>query len=371
MFITLGRLVFKKNIILNIIVIIQLGIALIISIILIGTYNKMYQAYNYTYNYSEDTVFFSPMKINGSPVINVDFEYLQLNNISMEFLSKKFDGKTADILCYDEKTFNGLKKQLKSGVWASSLISNGMIECVAIDDIFSIGDTFSEQIKENIFTFIVVGKLAKNSLVISSSRSSYLMQADMLFYEYSSIGKAVICSNSSIAEATGNYGNALIFFNNADENIKNKTIENLRNSGNAITMETIRENTDNELVLTVKGFLPLAICFAIMGLIAIIGMSLLNILKNSDVFSAYFICGMNRKNAFLLNLGYMIWMIFGIIIATLILFILCSVFDIINKLNYLPGVNQICFSVLFLTLITLIATSISFAFLKRENISKS
>lgn len=372
MFMSLGKILFRKKLLLNIIVIIQLGIALIISNVLIGSYNKVYQAYDQTYHYSDDTVFFAPMKINGAAVINVDFEYLELNNIDFEYLPKEFDGSRANVLCYGENTFNGLNKQLKSGTWPSSLLSNGKIECVTLNKMLSIGDTFVEQIGEETFSFIVVGKMDNNPLVLSSSRSSHLMQADMLFYDYSinRSSKAIICCNASIAEAIGTYGNALLFFNNVEDNIKNVAIENLRNTGNVIKMETIRQNSDDELSQIIKSFLPLVVCFSLMGMIAIVGMSLLNILKNKDVFSVYFICGMNKKEEFLLNLGYMMWMVLGVAIVTLILFIACNIFGVIDKLSYLSGFNQLVFSMIYLLLVTLFAAGSSLIFLNHANISE-
>ncbi len=371
MFLTQGKMLFRKNFWLNLIVVFQIGLALIMMNIILGTYNKVNQAYDFTYEYSSDSAFFTPMRISGNIDINLDFNYLNSTNTKFEFLSKRLEGNFSSIFSYGERTCEGLKGQLKSGKWFNQAEITSDIECVIIGNRFSIGDNFTEKVGNRTFSFIVVGKLGNSAVLISPSKSSASMQADMLFYDHVSKrdGLAIICCSQIVAEAAGTYGNAFVYFDSNNHETKDVVIDYINNTGNIITMDQIRQNSDEELSFMLKAYLPLAVCFATMGFISLIGISVLNILKNKSVYSVYFICGMNKKDGFLLNLGYMFWIVLGIIIVTLILFILCNLVGIIDNTTYMTSSNQFMLSGAFLLIVSLIIAAISSMILKPKSIS--
>ncbi len=367
MYISLGRMLFSKNALLNIIVVFQLGVALIISNILIGSYNKTYQAYSFTENYADNAAFFSPMRIGTETEVNIDYNMLADEGTEIEFLSKIAEGEKTNIFCYGEKTFTGLASQLTAGKRITGARADGFIHCISIGNKYSVGESFTETVGDKAFSFLVTGVISGSAMVISPSRSSSVMRADMLFYEYDAgeDGHAVICSSESLADAVGTYGNALVF------GVTDRSAEQLKKTGKVITMAEIRSNSDEELSLEIKSYLPLAICFGLLGFASAVSMAIMNILGNKKVFSVYFVCGMSRKDSVFLNLGYMLWMIFGIIITTLILFIFGNLTGIINDGGYLAGVNNFIFSLGYILSALAITSAMSFAILKPSDISES
>ena len=66
-----------------------------------------------------------------------------------------------------------------------------------------------------------------------------------------------------------------------------------------------------------------------------------------------------KKDGFLLNLGYMCWMILGIAITTVVLFVLFALVGTVDSANYLVGINQFVFSIGYLTVIAVLTALIS------------
>lgn len=367
MFMSLGRLLFDKKRLLNIIVIIQLGIALTIANVLIGNYNKIHQAYNFTKNYDDSAGFFTLALINTELETSIDYDLLDAENSSIEFFAKSVEGSKSQIFCYGENTCEGLKSQLSAGEWSPDGQSVGVIDCVIIGSGYKIGDTFSEKVGSKTFSFRVSGTLGDKAMIIDPGRSSSSMSAERLFYEYDSAknGTAIICFSDALADAAGTYGNSFVF------GLTDISAEHLGNRGNLFTMPEIRENSDEDLSYTVSGFLPLAIAFCLMGLVAAICMACMNLLANKKVFDVYFIVGMSKLDAFFLNLGYMCWVIFGIVILTLVLFILCNLTGITDGESYLAGFNNFLFSLGYLLAIALGTSAASLLILKPSDISKN
>ena len=368
MFMSLGRLLFDKKRLLNIIVIIQLGIALTISNVLIGNYNKTHQAYDFTESYDDSVAFFTTLThFNGESEINIDYDILDAENTSIEFFSKRVEGRKAQIFCYGENTCVGLKSQLSAGEWSIDKNCGTVIDCVVIGSGYKVGDTFTEMVGSETFTFRVSGTLGDKAMIISLSRSSSVMNSNMLFYEYNANknGTAIICSSDALSDAAGTYDNGLVF------GLTDVSADHLGNSGKIFNMIKLRENSDEELSYNSSLLFPLAIAFCLMGLVAAICMAFMNLLANKKVFDVYFIVGMRRMDAFLLNLGYMCWVIFGIVIVTVALFILCNLTGITDTESYLAGFNNFLFSLGYLLTIALVTSAASLLILKPSDISKS
>lgn len=367
MFMSLGRLLFDKKRLLNIIVIIQLGIALIIANVLIGNYNKIYQSYNFTKNYDDSVGFFTLELIKTEPETSIDYDLLATENTYIEFFARRVEGSRAQIFCYGENTCEGLKSQLKKGEWSIDKNCGTVIDCVVIGNGYEIGDTFTESVGSKTFTFRVSGTLGDKAMIINPGRRSSVMSAEMLFYEYNANknGTAIICSSDALSDAAGTYGDSLAF------GLTDISDEHLRNRGNLFTMPEMRKNSDEDLSYTASGFLPLALAFCLVGLASAVCMAFMNLLANKKVFDVYFRVGMRKIDAFLLNLGYMCWVIFGIVIVTLFLFIFCNLTGITDSESYLAGFNNYLFSLGYLLAIAFGTSASSLLILKPTDISKS
>ncbi len=369
MFMSLGRLLFDKKRLLNIIVIIQLGISLTIANLLIGNYNKMHQAYDFTKSFDDSVAFFTALKPFGEELnINIDYDIINAENTTIELFSKKIEGSGTQIFCYGKNTCNGLiKNQIKKGEWPSNINSDGVIDCVVIGNGYEIGDTFTEGMGNETFSFRVSGTLGSKAMIINPSRASSSMTAEQLFYEYNANknGTAIICSSKSLSSAAGTYNNGLVF------DLTDNSTEHLNSLGKIFNMAKLRENSIEELSYNSSLFFPLAICFCLIGIVTAICMTFMNLLANEKVFDVYFRVGMRKLDAFLLNLGYMCWIIFGIIIITSILFLLCCLTDIISRDSYLASFNNLLFSIGYMLLIAFGTSAASMLVLKPTDISKN
>lgn len=360
MFMILGKILFKKKLWLNLIVILQLAFVLTVANVLIGNFNKTHKMSEFTKYYEDSTAFFSPMRIDGEAKIVIDYDLLAKEGTSIEFLPNKIEGNKVQIFCYGTNTIKGLKAQLKSGEWPTEQRTDGYVNCVVVGNKYKIGDTFSETIGGKSFSFRVCGSVGNRATLISSSKSSYTMSADFLFFDYNATksGSAIICSLDEIANQASTRGNAMVFF--TTEN----SVEHLKNTGKVFNMQQLQNNSNENLFWVTKSFLPLAICFCLVGVVAVIGMACMNILANKQVFEVFFVCGMNKRDGFLLNLGYMCWMIFGIMIATVVLFGFCAFVGTIDSANYLVGINNFVFSVGYLIIIAVLTALTSLPILK-------
>lgn len=304
------------------------------------------------------------MKIGSGYVADIDYALIEREGATIEFLPSKIEGNSVNIFSYGIQTCEGLKPQLKSGAWISER-TDGVSECVVIGNKYKIGDTFSEKVGNKTFSFFVTGSLGKTATVISSSRSSSAMRADMLFYEYDSNknGTAVICCSSEVIDASGTYGNAFVFGSTE------AVCEHLLDTGNVFSMAEIRNNSDEELSLKIKSFLPLAICFAIMGLIATVGMVCMNLLGNKRITDVYFTCGMSRKESVLLTLGYMCGIVFAEIIVSAVIYLVCRLAFIDNSV-YQAKINNYIFSDAFLMFEIVVSVLISLITIKPSDVSE-
>ncbi len=363
MFMMLGKMLFQKRLWLNLVVILQLAFVLTAANVLIGNFNKSHEVSELTKYYEESTAFFSPMRINGEAEIAIDYDLLAKEGTLIEFLPYKAEGNNVQVFCYGTNTLKGLKTQLKVGEWPTEQHTNGYINCVIIGNKYNVGDVFSDVIGGKTFPFRVCGSIGEKATLISPSRNSYTMGADFLFFDYNATksGSAVICCSDEIANQTGTRGNAMVFFTTA------ASAEHLQNTGKVFSMQQLRNNTNEELLWVTKSFLPLAICFCLIGGIAVIGMACMNILADRQVFEVYFRYGMTKKDGFLLNLGFMCWIILGIIIVTVVLFCLCALAEIIDSTNYLIGMNHFVFSAGYLMAIAVLSALTSLPMLKYLN----
>ena len=355
MFMILGKLLLKKKLWLNLIVILQLAFVLTVANVLIGNFNKSHKNSELTKCYEDSTAFFSPMRIDGEAQIDIDYELLKKEGTQIEFLPNKIEGDQVQIFCYGTHTFQGLRSQLETGEWPIEQYSDGYVNCIVIGNKYSIGDIFAEEIDGRTVSFRVCGSVGEKATLISPSKSSYSMSADLLFFDYnaSKSGSAIICSSDEIANPVKTRGNAMVFY--TTEN----SVAHLQNTGKVFGMQQLRNNSNEELLWVIKSFLPLAVCFCLMGAVAVVGMACMNILANRQVFEVYFRCGMTKKDGFLLNLGYMCWMILGIAITTVVLFVLFALVGTVDSANYLVGINQFVFSIGYLTVIAVLTALIS------------
>lgn len=369
MFMWLGKLLFDKKRLLNIIVILQLGIALTLANVLIGNYNKMLQAYGFTEIFDDSVAFFTTMKpINEENKTNIDYDLLDSEGTEIEFFSRKAEGSKTQIFAYGKNTCNILiNTQIKDGEWSPEASSNGEIECTVIGSGYQVGETFTQTVGNKTFSFRVKGILGSRAMIINSSRKSSSMTAEMLFYEYNATknGTAIICLSDSLLSTVESYENGLVF------DITDRSENYLASLGRVFDMTKLRENSTEELSYNSSLFLPLAICFCLMGIVAAICMAFMNLLANKKVFQVYFRVGMRKTDAFLLNLGYMCWIIIGVVITTAILFIFCYLTGIIDGDGYLPGINNFLFSLGYLLSIAIITSTTSIAVLLPTDISKN
>lgn len=366
MYLGLGRLLCKQHKLLNFIVIAQLAVALLIGNILVGNYNKSAEPIAFLSAFDDDAAFFSPLTIAGKPKADIDYNLLSGEGTTIEFLPKKAETMFFDVFCYGQKTCEVLKKQLRKGQWTPNDNDNE-IACVTIGNGYDIGESFSAQIKGVSFSFKVVGTLGRKAMLINSSRNSSYMRADTLLAEYDSAksGTAVVCCSKELAAHVGTYGNAMVF------DVSSNAAQHLGNNGKLTSARQMRDNSVEDLKLSVQSYLPLAICFGACGFLSVVSMTCLNLLKDKKVYDVYFVCGMNKKDAFGINFGYMVWIIACVVVMTLALYVLCALAGIVNSSVYLVKPNQFILSAAYLLLLVVVASVLSLTVIKQRNISES
>ena len=361
MYMSLGRLLFERKRLLNTIVIIQLGIALAIGNLLIGNFDRAYASREFTEIFDDRTAFFTTLKHPyGEDATEIDYALLDSEGASLEPFVRKVEGSKTQIFAYGEKTARILiDSQLKEGEWQDPA-TVGTIDCAIIGGGYRLGETFSQSVGDKSLVFRVVASLGSSATVINTSRASSSMTADRLFYEYNAnkSGTAIICLSEPFA-AAGTYENGMVF------NLTDGAEEYLNSIGKVFDMARLCENSREELTHSSGLLLPLFIFFCLMGLVSAVCMEFMNILANKGIFTVYFRVGMTRRDAFLINLGYMTWIIIGVIAAATVIFLLGWLSEIIDRDAFSLGIGNLLFSLGYL-LTTAAGTSlVSLAVLRK------
>lgn len=138
MFLSLGRLLYKKHFLLNLILVAQLTVALLIGNTLVGNYNKAEAPVSFLDAFDDGTAYFTPLSIGGKVDLDIDYELLKNSGTTIEFLPKTVETMSANIYCYGQKTCNVLKNQLQKGQWTPSE-TDGKINCITIGNAYATG----------------------------------------------------------------------------------------------------------------------------------------------------------------------------------------------------------------------------------------
>ena len=111
----------------------------------------------------------------------------------------------------------------------------------------------------------------------------------------------VIIQNDAVYEYAGEVNGNLFLF--PSEGTDGRTLsDSLKNEAWSCTYDELVDNTREEFRLTVSSYVPFLLCFLIMGSVGLLCHSLLYIYLNRHRDAVYRLCGMSRRDSFVINL---------------------------------------------------------------------
>lgn len=244
-----------------------------------------------------------------------DMQYLPI------YISHNDDKIRSNAITYPRNDFK-YKPVLQYGKWIEDVkLEDDIYPAVISSDLikyFKIGDRFSATVLGRQYKFEVCGVLKKPNLVLHFNVGGSQLNWSNLFEEYENIILTNHIIDKNSVNENRNYGNAadeldsyllvgrptsvvVKLEDNLSDEEKKKTLSNLLNYGSLLSFEEINETT-RELIRdkTIKYTINYSLLI-IMGLMGIIGVSVLNSIKELSVYSIWYLCGSKWRNIFALN----------------------------------------------------------------------
>lgn len=376
MYIKFGFKLFKKNILLNIIIILQLSITIILTNVMVSRYNGFNEVLSLTKDFSLENTYLYMPAVNqdrfNERIINIQ-ELLEKykNEITLEqTMPSNFDsddGNKYEIIGYGEKMSECLNMPIKKGCWFNDVETDDYIPCVALGmhelgDIINLSLVYesdedledkkhdglnekdfinkeSTQISEDDLTnnknndvnngvnvqFKVVGIIDYNSNILKFMTSSNNPSLDVLFEKNSSDKQILLFNQRDLNKFNVNtvfnqYQNSILYLNSNNPQTVQNIVEDFQDQMWLISFKQAHTESIDQLLTQIEGILPLIISIFLVGIVSMLCLTLLNTYNNMRIFSIYYLCGMNWKSNILICLGYVFFQIFGTISLTAILF---------------------------------------------------
>ncbi|MDD6489692.1 MAG: hypothetical protein PUG48_07755 [Clostridia bacterium] len=391
MYLKFGFGIFSKNLIANIILIIQLTCSIITLNITLGLYNNVYSKLDVLSGFDRNNTLygFSENIINSEE--NSDLTDL-LNNADSEpikycYMSDTENGSYIYGCAYGKNTSNALKIPLTEGNWYSdSEKDSDTVNAVVMNNSrYSVGNVYDIGMYDlnsgetKTVKFKITGKIDKNTAVIFGVTTSNLINSKVLFSNFNGedIGADTLflfdSEDSNISEFLSCTPSLFIYADNETE--VQKYAGQFNKFGNIFTMQEIYDNTLNGMKSELHSVFPIAISVLLIGIIGIQCLIVLNTTKNKKMFSIYFICGMKWRDCIKICLGHIMCIFIGALFLVLTIYFVAdftNTFSAVNIMicsnNFLAttGIFALVFIISFLTTRLMLSNSSPVKCLKNE-----
>lgn len=360
---------FRKNIVMNIFIVLQVAVSLVITAVMISTISIRSQYYTpFKDIFTSNGMF---LKFTSSPNFDTSqmniYDFLDNDDILSEcpdaeniyscynlfgYIDSFNSGESYMFQSYDNEWIKRYEPEMAEGRWLTSSVSSNQIEVVVSENDYgvNVGDVLSftafnypEEVK---FTGKVVGVFKDNAKVIGGYLYDY-GSADMNFnslyypFNHQIEGQiAILASHTAIQNIT-NDSELMFDTDYAVQPISSSVIitypddvsseqieadkEKLLQYGyaNAVTLDELNDNSIEYLLEKAEMFFPIIIILFILASVSSISSSALIARKNLKNYALYYVSGLQWKHCSAVNLLHsIISLILSVFSALVVLLII-------------------------------------------------
>jgi hypothetical protein len=384
----LGFNLFCRNIILNLILILQLTVSLVLINMTLGQVNAQRLTLGYFENIArEKGAYFMPSiedllamrvdTIDTAERYSVLDELTNVKTISAVYQYAFYtDGNKNNLFegyGYDGYISETVKFPLSKGVWYTDLaVEEGIVPVVVSSekDGLALGQTIPVKIHhpspgKATVQLKVVGIMRPPPYLLHYTVSGNIISGNDIFERYNESYQGaplIMFSRDALAEYQDYYyarnNNTLVFF---DENISEadyrRNIETLSNRGFVQTIDKMYILARQEINDNMNAMLPFIICTLSISTVGLVSLTILNTILQRKVFAIYYLCGSKWKNCFYILLAYLLVVTLLSLVLLLVLFYLAVLNGTVYTMGLYISLNNVLttlgvyLAVMFLSLI--------------------
>lgn len=330
MYLRLGFHIFSKNLIANIILIIQLAVSIILLNIVMGIYNEANSKLEILSGFDLDNTVYQCLvdELISEPNIGKYKEKLAVSDdIKIEPImagTATSEYGSACCVAYGNNTSASMRLPMKSGLWYDDCEKeDGCINAVVLGDSrYKIGDVYEmtffdySSSSEKTYSFKITGIADENTGVVMGNKAANILNTKVMFETFDKTeygGDALLLFDYQDLDIEERLfcQPSLFAFSENGASMSEKDIDAFKGFGSTFTMRNIYDNTKEELKSEIHGVLPIAIAITFIGIIGIICLVILNTLKSRRAFAVYFICGMRWKSCIKIIIGHILCIFAG------------------------------------------------------------
>lgn len=340
MYLNYGFHIFSKNLIANIILIIQLTVSIILMNITLGLYNEAYSKLDVLSGFNSDSVVYQNSSDKLLSEQNIEEYKKELNitdNIKLEPIMNGFsssDNGAVMFCAYGSNTSRSMRLTIKSGQWYEDCKKDTeYINTVVYGSSkYNVGETYTMKLcnfateEQKAFKFKITGIIDEKTGVILGNTGSNSISVKEMFETFNSenYGADYLFlfnyeDNSDIKNYL-TFSSSLFAYSNDNSAISTQDINNMKKLGQTFTIREISDNTKDGLQSEMHSVFPSAISITLIGVIGIICLIILNTIKCKKVFAVYFICGMKWKDCLKIIICHILCIFIGTVFLVAVAF---------------------------------------------------
>lgn len=338
-YLALGFNIFYRNIILNLILIVQLTVAIGLINMTLGQVNARYLTLTYFEPFAaEKGVYFMPSIIDMLAGHVQTDDTTEKHEILAELADVKIistvysynfvkDGALLRAVGYDSFTADRIRFALRKGTWFTGYAAEeGEVPVVVSSESkgLKLGQSipvgfYRHASKEKpLIQIKVVGVLKPPPYLLRYNTGGNVISCNDIFERHNESfheGPVLLFENSALAEqgrpefAREDVYNIVFFSESISEADYQKNIAILSNHGFVQTLDQMHSLGRKEIDDSIKSMLPYIIGILSIAIVGIVSLNILNTFLHIKTFAIYYLCGSRWKNCFYISLGYSLWIV--------------------------------------------------------------
>lgn len=367
----LGYKLFKKNLFTSIFIIIQLIVSILLLNVTIGLINSSYAKLNVFTKFDlENTIYYMnnllptdeditniQKKCSNTLIEPIKYTYMSVDN-----------GMTITYGCaYGEKTSKNLNVRLKKGKWYYDVEKeNGIINAVAmygsnykLNEIYTILVQNKDASDIDEYKFKITGLVDSSTGLVFGEVGSTAMDANYLFQKFeigfNGLSDYLLFSSEDKDIKDQLNSTTSLFIYTQEKSQYNNVYNDLKNTGNVISLRGIYNNTMETLAHDVHKYYPVLFAVLISGVIGFIGIIILSNLKNRRTFSIYYVCGMNTLECIKICLSQVFCQLIIVVFCVSLVYLIFNFSGFLFEHNIEIALNNILITLLFFFIIFIVS----------------
>ena len=371
---TISKNLIYKNLLLNILMIIQISICIVLSNAIIGFYNGVFYSYDKS-TYFDSITFLKANTDFSNDLINLDQTKLNELGVTIETYCDQFDDIDNGVFTYKEKTMELFRPFLKYGKWFDECndVLDGAIKTVIIsNDKSLVGNYHVRQIGKYKCTFYVCGSFGPELFYFATAyggghKTSQLMPR---FSANGGLRIGYFCEYKNKPSFVKDIN--LCAFAYIPEDKKVEALEYLTPYISGTSKLEINRETDLEEYNQIKIILePFLLSFGVLGVITMVCMLVLNIKRHQPLFVDFYKIGMRKKHILQVALWYTLFLVAGIFIFSILIGLGLGKLILNDWVGdtFLYGMRNNLFNLGFVLVLFLLTSIISLILFRKRSVS--